>query len=163
MSNKELEQSIVKQVALKVAKEIRKLCKSQNILKQVKPSNLKTFSMAKILKEWRSYCPTFHTILHGAAVPPSYSEKRKEECRVPMLMAGSILFRCWNKRMSALQHVIGIILHESQAKKKVKCNTFLCTNRGVIRTEFYKSKEKKNPSYKAINLSKPFSLAYQLN
>lgn len=119
LSNKELEKSIVKQVALKLSKEMNKLCKMKNLLKAVKPNDLKTFSMAKILNEWRVRCPTFYALLHNAAVPPSYSETRKEECRAPMLMAGSILFRCLNKRMNALQHIVGVILHESQAKKTV--------------------------------------------
>jgi hypothetical protein len=94
-------------------------------MKATHPSQLKTFSIVKILKEWRLHCPTFFTILESAAVPPSYSKKRKLEGRAPLLVAGSILMKCRNYRMNALQHIVGIALHQSHAKKKVlECTCF---------------------------------------
>ena len=76
------------------------------ILRKSKADDLLQFSWEKLQSEWKEEAPTLYRILTAIAAPRLAAEL-------------CILLRSGNQHMSALQHLIGLILFHGNVTKQV--------------------------------------------
>ena len=76
----------------------------------------KAFSWEKLQSEWKEEAPTLYQILTAVATPRLAAEFSED--KLPSVcVTGSILLRSRNLHMSALQHLIGLILFHGNVRK----------------------------------------------
>ena len=84
-----------------------------------------SFSWDNLLAEWEKEAPLLHRILTSVAKPKRADTLTKEH--IPSVcIAGSILMKSHNIHMSAVQHLIGLLLlHGGVIKQVYKSITIL--------------------------------------
>lgn len=120
MDHEELKKEIVEAVMDKLKKECIHLCsiKFLSILRKCTPEKLRQFSWDQLLSEWRSEAPLFYQFLETTAM--SSSKLNEDVEQIPAVcLAGSILLRSRNIHMSAVQHILGLLLFHGNASKQV--------------------------------------------
>lgn len=92
--------------------------KTQSVLQNVEAQQLLTLEWIFIIKEWQASTPTLLSCLTAITSNTELSEKD-----IPnVAFAGSVLLRGRNHKMSAVSHIIGLLLdyggaHDSTIKK----------------------------------------------
>ena len=105
--------------------ECEKLCSTSNksILRMSAPEDLQKFDWNVLVCELKQKAPLFFAILMTVGAPPRPRNKRKgvtEDTRYPgVCTAAAILLKEQCDNMSALQHLVGVILFHGNASKQV--------------------------------------------
>ncbi len=103
----------------------------RSILRGLKPSELVSFSFDQLAKEWSCTAPLLFQFLTTVAnVPLSKSNTVPPESLPSICAAGAVLLRQRNQHMSALHHIVGLILFHGNASKLVG---YLSSHGGVPR------------------------------
>ena len=101
------------------------LCRKKDfssILRGLSPKELLSFSFDRLAEEWKANAPLLIRCLTVAAnVTPSESGNLSTSSLAGICSAGAILLRQRNVHLSALHHIIGLILFHGNASKMV-CN-----------------------------------------
>lgn len=104
-----------------ILNECKHLCekkKFSSILRCTTPKDLLSFSWEKLLNEWKAEAPLLYNILTSVATPASVVSL-PEDHKPAVCTAGAILLKSHNLHMSALQHIVGILLFHGNASKQV--------------------------------------------
>ena len=118
--------SLVTDILLKrIQAECEQLCSSsrKSLMRMSSPDDLESFSWHSLVSELKQKAPLLFAFLAAAGAPPRPRNVRKgatEKSRYPALcMAAAVLLkeRCY--AMSALQHLVGLILFDGNASKLV--------------------------------------------
>ena len=121
LADKKLREKVLTTIIGDLMQECDHLCGKKNmvsILRKSKPDNLLQFSWEKLQSEWKKEAPTLYRILEAVATPRLAAELSED--RLPSVcVAGSILLRSRNQHMSAIQHLIGLILFHGNVRKQV--------------------------------------------
>lgn len=114
----DLKEKLIDKVMDQLGQECTHLCsmKLKSLLRKCAPKQLLDFSLEGLMLEWQREAPLLHRILVTAA---SSTSAQSTDQIPPICMAGSILLRARNIHMSALQHVVGILLFHGNATKQV--------------------------------------------
>lgn len=121
MNDKNLKDKLVKAVVDQIKRECIHLCEKKNfcsILRKVKQDELLRFSWDDVLIEWTEEAPIFLQIL-SAAAKPTASTKLMPEHIPAVCVAGAVLLKNRNMHMSAIQHIIGLLLFHGNVNKQV--------------------------------------------
>ena len=129
--NAVLADSILKELLAAVVNELMSECDDLcgkmkvSILRKSKADDLLQFSWEELQSEWKEEAPTLYRILTAVATPRLAAELSED--KLPSVcVAGSILLRSRNLHMSALQHLIGLILFHGNVRKQVTIWTSTC-------------------------------------
>lgn len=114
-----LKEELLAAVVNELMRECDHLCgKKVSILRKSKADDLLQFSWEKLQSEWKEEASTLYRILIAVATPRLAAELSED--KLPSVcVAGSILLRSRNLHMSALQHLIGLILFHGNVRKQV--------------------------------------------
>ena len=104
-----------------LVRECDHLCgKKVSILRKSKADDMLQFSWEKLQSEWKEEAPTLYRILTVVVTPRLAVQLHVSEDKLPSIcVAGSILLRSYNQHVSALQHLIGLILFHGNVRKQV--------------------------------------------
>ena len=95
-----------------------------SLLRRTTPSDLVSLKWGSVISEWKKETPLFYSFLFAVAAPPRPKNATKGislTSRYPAVcMAGSILMNERNKHMSAIQHLVGILLFHGDCHKLVR-------------------------------------------
>ena len=80
--------------------------KTKSILQNVKPSHILNLQWVDIIQEWQENAPTMLSCLTAITGDTDLSGRTSPE----LTLAGSVLLRCRNLKMTALSHIIGLLL-----------------------------------------------------
>ena len=122
-----LKEELLAAIVNELMRECDDLCgkKKVSILRKSKADDLLQFSWEKLQSEWKEEAPTLYRILTAVATPRLAAELGED--KLPSVcVAGSILLRSRNLHMSALQHLIGLILFHGNVRKQVTIWTSTC-------------------------------------
>ena len=120
--------AVIKCLLLELDQQCRALCQKKafcSILRGLQPSELTAFSFEHLVDEWRLIAPLLLQFLTTVA-----SVSRSADCIIPrnvlpgLCTAGAVLLRLRNVHMSALHHLIGLILFHGNSSKLV-CHCFI--------------------------------------
>lgn len=102
-----------------VSRECETLCRpsSKSILMDTVDSAITQFEMKNAASEIAESAPTFWKLLCASACPQWRSSSVSGGLLVRVVMAVACLMKARNQRMSALQYIVSIVLHNSGAKK----------------------------------------------
>lgn len=120
---------VISLVLEKLMVECEILCSSssQSTLRMTSPENLQAFDWSAIADELKQKAPLLFAVLMAVGAPPRPRNIRKgvtEESRYPgVCTAAAILLKERCDNMSALQHLVGIILFHGNASKQVISKT----------------------------------------
>ena len=125
LNSKHLYTNTVDRIMLDVIKECVYLCEKKrfsSILRQANPNNLRDFRWSNLLDEWKKEAPLLHRFLTTVATPSSSTSLPGNH--IPAVYAaGAILLRSRNIHMSAVHHLIGLILFHGNLSKIVSYAT----------------------------------------
>ena len=95
------------------------LCRKKefcSILRKTSRANLQSFSFDSVWQEWKEHAPLFAKFLATSA---NTSLSETTSMTAGICTAGSLLLKARNTHMSALQHMVGLILFHGNASKQV--------------------------------------------
>ena len=95
------------------------LCRKKefcSILRKTSRANLQSFSFDSVWQEWKEHAPLFAKFLATSA---NISLSETTSMTAGICTAGSLLLKARNTHMSALQHMVGLILFHGNASKQV--------------------------------------------
>ena len=108
-----------------IAHECKQLTKKKErsfILRHGRPQDLRSFTVQKFEEELSAVAPTLMKVLVTAASSErQIHQERKKPKRgkdIGILTAAAILLKCRDKDMSALHHLIGLLLHHEGCTKQ---------------------------------------------
>lgn len=114
---KKLQKAIVNQTFLQLEKECRKLVKQKkSVLRSTSVKELMAFKWTKLIEEWQAQAPTLYKCLK-TIVNNAFNSKLASKLKPFIGTAGAILLKGRNKRMSAVQHLIGLCLFLGRTRK----------------------------------------------
>ena len=114
LKNDSLKQKLINKLMIVLKEECKHLCsvKMNSILRKCTPQQLLSFSMGSLISEWQREAPLLLQFLVTVASSSTH--------QIPFIcMAGAILLRSRNIHMSALQHIVGLLLFHGNATKQV--------------------------------------------
>ena len=113
-----LKEKVIDRLMAQLGQECRHLCslKFNSLLRKCTPKQLCDFNMDDLALEWQQQA----TLLHQFLLTASSSASAPNTTNIPpVCMAGSILLRARNIHMSAVQHLVGLLLFHGNASKQV--------------------------------------------
>lgn len=123
MKSEPVSRLVLEIVINRLANECERLCRIKDffsILRKNKPTDLVSLKYESILQEWMQQSP----ILHSMLLTVSNCSGKEGDNKIPAVcMAGGILLKQRNMRMTALQHLTGLILFHGDASKMVRQNS----------------------------------------
>ena len=107
---------LIDKVMAQLTEECKHLCSKNlnSILRKCSPQQL--LDLGDLMTEWQREAPLLHRFLVTAASSTSAPTTTQAP---PICLAGSILLRTRNIHMSALQHIVGLLLFHGNATKQV--------------------------------------------
>ena len=103
-----------------VNKECENLCtpSSNCVLRNTSLSELTSLKIETVADELAGSAPTFWKLLTAAACSQWQSPTMRSSLLTRLSVAAGCLLKTRNQRMSALQYITSIVMHNSGAKKK---------------------------------------------
>ena len=121
LNSKDLYKDTVNRIMEDVIKECVHLCEKKrfsSILRKTDPEHLQNFQWSNLLDEWKREAPLLYRFLTTVATPASCTSLPKDH--FPAVCAsGAILLRSRNVHMSAVHHLVGLILFHGNLSKMV--------------------------------------------
>ena len=118
-----LRDAVIKNLMLELDQQCQDLCQKKafcSILRRLQPHELTAFSFERLVKEWRLIAPLLlHFLSTTARVSLSTDGVTPHNALPGLCMAGAVLLRLRNIHMSALHHLIGLILFHGNSSKLV--------------------------------------------
>ncbi len=119
----QLSRTMLQEVANKVRTECANLgsTKEPSVLRKKTRTDITKFNWHDVVSELEVRAPTFLLLL-TAACDRHWSRKTKSispSCLPALCMAGSVLMKCRNKHMSAMQTIISLLLNAGHASSQV--------------------------------------------
>ena len=123
LENMHMREALLKCVFRELNFQCDALCKlkdGQSLLRQSTREDLMEFNFVHLIDEWKGKAPLLLTFLRTVSNSPKNEQELLTSSGLTGLcMAGSILLRQRNTHMSALHHMVGIVLHHGNASKMV--------------------------------------------
>lgn len=124
---KQLKNELLKLACKEIGRECEALKKLKgSVLKKTTPNQLKSFTWKSLAREWKGHAPTFYMALKAAALPcRKKCERHTAKTAMPVVgTAGAILLKLRSPKMSAVQHLIGLMMFLGGLKKKVSFSRY---------------------------------------
>ena len=114
---------IIKALLLELSTQCQNLCRKKefsSILRQLEPTQLTDFRFRDLLEKWKKVAPLLLQFLCAVANVAVLEDGLPPETAFPSLCtAGAILLKQRNLHMSAVHHIIGVILFHGNTSKQV--------------------------------------------
>ena len=114
---------IVQSLLMELSKQCQDLCRKKEFsstLRRLEPTQLTEFAFKNVVEEWRKVAPLLLQFVCCVANVPLLADGSPPSNAFPCLcMAGALLLRQRNVPMSALHHLVGLILFHGNASKQV--------------------------------------------
>ena len=127
LNSKDLYSDTVNRIMVDLIKECVHLCEKKrfsSILRQISSKNLQDFQWSNLLDEWKKEAPLLYRILITVATP-SLSTCLPIDHFPAVCVSGAILLRSRNIHMSAIHHLIGLVLFHGNLSKTVSYLGFI--------------------------------------
>lgn len=130
LHSKDLYSDTVNRIIVDLIKECVHLCekkKFSSILRQISSKNLQDFQWSNLLDEWKKEAPLLYRFLTTVATPSS-STCLPIDHFPAVCVSGAILLRSRNIHMSAIHHLIGLVLFHGNLSKTVSSCMYTRSN-----------------------------------
>ncbi len=117
-----LRDAVIEGLLLDLHRQCTSLCQKDycSVLRGVKPHELISFTFEKLVREWGSVAPLLLRFLTTVANVTLLDEQTMPQASAPSVCtAGAVLLRQRNMHMSALHHIVGLILFHGNVSKLV--------------------------------------------
>ena len=126
LNSKDLYSDIVNKIMVDLIKECVHLCEKKrfsSILQQISSKNLQDFQWSNLPDEWKKEAPLLYQILTTVGTPSSTCLPIDHFPAV--CVSGAILLRSRNIHMSAIHHLISLVLFHGNLSKTVSYLGFI--------------------------------------